>query len=72
MTRKEALEMLITKIIEEDEPLFILRGRDPLAAIVVLRWVHEAKESGVNQEKIKKAEDVVLEMLSYPNKKLPD
>lgn len=72
MTRKEALEMLVTKVLDEEEPLFILRGRDPLAVITVLRWISEAKESGVDRLKVRQAEDVVIAMLSYPNKKLPD
>lgn len=72
MNKKEMLETLITKIEDPEEPLFLLRGRDPLAAVSVLRWVHEAKESHVNPAKVRQAEDVVLNMLAYPNKKLPD
>lgn len=72
MNRNQMLELLITKILDPDEPLFILRGRDPLAVVSVLRWVHEAKEAKINPEKIREAEDVVLAMLAYPKKKLPD
>jgi len=72
MNKKEALEVLITKIDDEDEPLFLLRGRDPLASVSVLRWVHEAKESGVGKKKIEQAEAVALSMLSYLPKRIPD
>lgn len=72
MNKKDMLETIITKIDDPEEPLFLLRGRDPLASIAVLRWVYEAKEVKVNPAKIRQAEDVILDMLAYPNKKLPD
>lgn len=72
MNRKQMLEQLITKIHDEEEPLFLLRGRDPLAAITVLRWISEAKEAKIDPVKVREAETIVLDMLAYPNKRLPD
>lgn len=72
MHKKEVLETLITKVHDEDEPLFLLRGRDVAASTAVLRWISEAVDLKVNKKKIENAEQVVLEMLAYPYKRLPD
>lgn len=72
MNKNQAIEMIIQKVDDPDEPLFVLRGRDPLAAVAVLRWIHEAKDSGVNALKVDEAEDIAVRFLAYRPKKLPD
>lgn len=72
MNKREVLETLITKIDDEQEPLFLLRGRDPLASIAIIRWIHEAEDNGVKQSKRDDAMKVALAMMSYLPKRLPD
>lgn len=72
MNKNAAIEKIIRTVEDIEEPLFLLRGRDPLAAVCVMRWVAEAKEAGVVKSKIEEAEKVALDMLAYHVKKLPD
>lgn len=72
MNKNAAIEKIITTVDDIEEPLFLLRGRDPLAAVCVMRWVTEAKDAGVSGQKVKEAEQVALDMLAYHIKKLPD
>jgi hypothetical protein len=65
MNRKEMLEELVTKVLDPEEPLFLLRGRDPIAVLCVLRWIYEAKELGVDKKKIADATDLAISMLAY-------
>ena len=72
MNKNQAIEYLVTKIHDEDEPLFILRGRDVCAPSAISAWVHAAKVSGVNHEKLDGALTVGLAMCRYEKKKFPD
>jgi hypothetical protein len=38
--------------IPDDEPVFVIRGKDLLAIETVERWIDLAKEAGVNDEKM--------------------
>lgn len=45
------------KKIPENEPVFILRGKDNLAARTVRFWLAEAAASGVNSDKLARVVD---------------
>ena len=65
---------LIKKLeeIPASEPLFLLRGRDPLAPGVVGSWCDDAAFVSVNPEKIAEARCVAGAMADYEPQKLPD
>lgn len=55
----------------EWEPVFILRGRDPLAVGAIQEWIEEALAKGVHSVKVAAAKDVKEEMERWKTKKLP-
>lgn len=54
------------------EPLFTLRGRDPLAAETVRDWARRANDAGVSKTKVAEAILLADEMDAWEPKKLPD
>lgn len=72
MNKNQVIEYLVTKIADEDEPLFLLRGRDVLASSTILAWCERAKQFGVPQKKIDEAISLSVSMILYPTKKFPD
>ena len=73
MNKNEVIEYLVTKIEDEEEPLFLLRGRDVLASHAVFQWCEAAKRSEVNDKKIQDARSVGLSMSLYKGpQRLPD
>lgn len=72
MTKNEVIEYLVTKIEDEEEPLFLLRGRDVLASAAIFKWCDTAKAFHVSQQKIDGAVMVGTDMLMYSGKRLPD
>jgi hypothetical protein len=63
--------------IPHDEPVFIIRGKDKLAADAVQAWIDSAEENGVNAEKIDLAQEHLEAILEFqadhPERcKLPD
>ncbi len=63
--------------IPEDEPVFILRGKDLLTVKRVAAWIQEAAEVGVNQDKVQSArlhlEEIRKFQKEHPTRcKLPD
>lgn len=55
----------------DDEPIFILRGQDASAPLVVLDWI--ARNFATCPEaKLREAFEQALQMKNYPFKKLPD
>lgn len=56
----------------DDEPVFILVGRDEKAWRSVLNWAQEAEESDVNAEKVAEARQHAQRMQAWPGKKKPD
>lgn len=73
MTKNQAIEYLVTKIEDDQEPLFLLRGRDLLASHTVLQWCEAAMRWDVNQRKIDDARRISLAMDLYQGpKRLPD
>ena len=73
MNKNQAIEYLVTKIEDEEEPLFLLRGRDTLASRTILAWCEHAKSFSVPQKKIESAVQVAIEMDMYLGpKRFPD
>lgn len=48
-----------------DEPLFVLRAKDPIAAAVVRQWVLLARAGGLHSEKLAEAELLADRMESW-------
>lgn len=57
---------------ERDEPFFVLRGRDSLAADLVETWLKRAVDVGYSSDVITAAATVWRSMVDYPNQKNPD
>ena len=55
-----------------NEPLFILRAQDALAADVVAYWIWRAELAGVPKRKIEGARAALKAMKRYPGRKTPD
>ena len=52
----------------DDEPLFVLRGKDPAAAIAICAWIEERIALGKNardDQKMQDAMNVAVEMEKY-------
>lgn len=55
----------------DDEPVFVLRAKDPIAALVVRYWAHLADD--VHElEKRKEARELANQMDVWRNKNVPD
>jgi hypothetical protein len=55
-----------------EEPLFILRAQDQLAAEVVRYWATLAEANGVRSGKVRDARRLADDMDSWPTRKKPD
>lgn len=42
---------------DDDEPVFVLRAKDALAADILWEWIHQARVNSVNSDKIDAAQD---------------
>lgn len=49
----------------EDEPIFVLRGKDPVAPNAVEAWVNAAEARDLHGEKLVDAQDCADEMVGY-------
>lgn len=60
----------------DDEPLFILRGQDALAADLVRTWAAKVEANCTMTEhltgKVREARELADAMEAWPNKRLPD
>lgn len=61
----------------DDEPIFIIRGKDLLALGIVLQWIVTAGDAGVNINKINEAWECfnairVFQRDHHPECKIPD
>ena len=70
MFKADVLKKL--EAIPDDEPLFLLRGRDQIAVPLVVRCALHAGDKGVNRAKVDDALRIAQAMDDYPIKKLPD
>ncbi|MGH3053363.1 MAG: hypothetical protein ACRDL7_00105 [Gaiellaceae bacterium] len=71
MTREEGIRYLLERV-KENEPIFILRGRDLLAEDTVLHWARLAKAKKVNESKVEQAFVCAAVMLAYRPQRMPD
>ena len=55
-----------------DEPVFILRAQDALAADLVEKWAIHARAAGCPNDKVREAFDLAEEMRHWPFRKNPD
>jgi hypothetical protein len=56
----------------DDEPIFVLRAQDSLAADLVRQWASTAERAGCGMEKVAEARAVADAMDRWPTRKLPD
>lgn len=52
-------------MIPVDEPIFILRGQDPLALVPIYTWIDLAEKKHVNEEKVNRAAQHAEEFQSF-------
>jgi hypothetical protein len=57
---------------DDNEPIFVLRAQDRLAAAAVRFWADEAEKAGSSVAKIAEAREVAAAMEQWPTRKLPD
>ncbi len=65
-----AIEQLKSMAI--NEPVFVLRARDPIAADIVRAWAWRAQCLHVNADKVEEARRVATKMDKWTTKQLPD
>lgn len=70
MTAADGIAYLTT--LPANEPIFILRGQDTLAAPTVFDWALRAERHNVSTDKVHGALVAGSNMLHWPVKKLPD
>lgn len=56
----------------DNEPVFILRAQDMLAADLVDVWAIQANAAGCSPDKVSDAKRLAQEMREWPNRKNPD
>jgi hypothetical protein len=55
---------------EDDEPIFVLRAKDPLAETVIRSWIDAALQTGLHSnEKADEANETIAEMLEWKKAK---
>lgn len=57
---------------KDDEPVFILRGQDSLAADLVETWAIRARSLGCHNDKVREAMELAETMRAWSPKKDPD
>jgi len=70
MRAQQAIEYL--KAMPADEPVFVLRAQDCLAADTVEFWAKLAEEREVRSGKVAGARECAARMGEWPERKLPD
>ena len=63
--------------IPDDEPVFIIRGKDALAPSTMRAWISMAEKNGVDEDKIRRVTEHLNDVLHFqaknPDKvKIPD
>lgn len=56
----------------DDEPVFILRAQDMLAADLVDKWATDAQLVGCKWDKVREARELAQAMREWPTRKNPD
>lgn len=62
----------INEKVPHDEPVFILRAQDALAADLVEKWAIWARAAGCGNDKYQEAMRISEEMRRWPIRKNPD
>lgn len=57
---------------KDNEPVFVLAGRDITADGLVDQWANRAEKRGVRKPKCDDARQVAEAMRAYPDRKMPD
>jgi hypothetical protein len=57
---------------DDDEPIFVLRAQDSLAADAVRHWAERAEQAGSTPAKVAEARDIADAMERWPTRKMPD
>lgn len=55
-----------------DEPVFVLRAQDALAAQLVRDWAAKAEQFGCAAAKVSEARELSIAMDAWPKRKMPD
>jgi hypothetical protein len=61
-----------TRLIPDDEPVFLLRGQDQFASGAVRYWADHVKHYGGDPEIVRVAREHADKMEAWPKKKVPD
>ena len=64
--------IMLEKLRDTDEPFFVLRAQDCLAAALVEEWANRAHYAGVADDIVSKAHMQARFMRQWPKKKIPD
>lgn len=65
-------KLQVMKVQSPDEPVFLLRGRDVLAAPTIAQWIQDAQAAGVNPAKLTEARACLSDFHLWPEKRKPD
>lgn len=71
-SKTQIVKQLVEERVPYDEPLFLLRGQDVLAADIVDLWCDKAEKAGVPKAKVDEARLCVQAMRTWPHRKRPD
>lgn len=58
--------------VADDEPIFVLRAQDTLAAELVRQWADKVEAIGGASAKVTEARQCAALMDAWPTKKIPD
>jgi hypothetical protein len=59
-------------IIPEDEPVFLLRAQDKVAAETLMFWIQEQERAGGDENMVRLAREHYKKFMEWPKKKLAD
>ena len=72
MNDEPCLQRILEQGLENDEPIFVLRGQDRLAPALVRAWAYLAQEHGLNLDRFNHALEVAEAMEIWELRKWPD
>ena len=76
-TKKETLEQALRGAgclgkAADNEPVFVLRAQDALAARLIEKWATLAEGAGCPPDKVAEARELAAKMYAWPGRKMPD
>ena len=75
VTKNSESQQTFLEKVADDEPIFILRGRDEIATYAIASWINTCRGKGVNWHKLAEATRHLAEFIDYQGThetKLPD